>query len=154
MIRRITMLLAVVLSLGWLCACGEMTVQTMYSQDLVLYIGCHGLDTGVSLSAEDVSASSSMVDACVMISESETVLKEVAAVCEDRLSYEQLREMIDVSRVADTETVCVTVSSDNADNVQDVVKAIETVLPDTIRDRIADATVKIVSFGEMTILEN
>lgn len=95
--------------------------------------------------ADSTLDTASVVDACKTIVSSRKCIDRVIEESGSSLSYEEVKAMLLVSQVDDTELFDVSVSSENRDDVKDIGNALKALLPEMIEEIIGGpVTLEIV----------
>lgn len=119
-------------------------VTPRYQSSVMFYINNRERPENQSLSWDDISASRSLVQTCIVILDARSTLRDVIEQADAGRTCEQLRSMIDARAVDDTEILRVDVSAPDPQEAERIANAIACVLPERIAGIVEGASVKVV----------
>ena len=119
-------------------------VTPRYQSSVMFYINNSERTEDRDLSWDDISASRSLVQTCIVILNARSTLQDVIGQADVGRTYEQLRDMIDARAVDDTEILRVDVSAPDPREAERIANAIACVLPERIAEIVEGASVKVV----------
>lgn len=97
-----------------------------------------------TVTTQDLTAASSLVDTYAIILTSHTVLEDVIETLDLPYDYEELYDMIEVTAVEETQVMRITVSAKSSKEAMRIVKQIVKIAPDTIMEAADVGSVKTV----------
>ena len=113
---------------------------TFYVNNSSISIG----STSYSISAGELSASSTLVNTYLRVLRSRTTLEEVIENAQLPYKYDELREMLSTKVEAGTATFDVTITSKSPTEAEQIVNTIAAVLPDRISEIVDGSSVRII----------
>lgn len=119
-------------------------VTPRYQSSVMFYINNSERTEDRDLSWDDISASRSLVQTCIVILDARSTLRDVIGQADAGRTCEQLRGMIDARAVDDTEILRVDVSAPDPQEAERIANAIACVLPERIAAIVEGASVKVV----------
>lgn len=127
--------------------CSVFFITPRYQSSATFYI--HNSDrqesgTASGLSFDDITASRSLVQTCIVILDARATLRDVISMADVDRTCDQLREMIDARSVDDTEILCVDVSAPDPREAERIANAIACILPRRIAEIVEGTSVKVV----------
>ena len=93
----------------------------------------------------ELYAAQSLADVYAIIIKSDTVLQPVIDELKLSMSYEQLRNSINVSTVNSTRVISVSMNHPDAEYAKKVIASVVKVAPDIIKDKVEAGSVKVIS---------
>ena len=116
---------------------------TFYVNNSSISIG----STSYSISAGELSASSTLVNTYLRVLQSRTTLEEVIEKAQLPYKYDELREMLSTKVEAGTATFDVTITSKSPTEAEQIVNTIAAVLPDRISEIVDGSSVRIIDYA-------
>lgn len=126
--------------------CSVFFITPQYQSSAMFYVNNHhrsGIEPA-HLSFDDISASRSLVQTCIVILDARATLRDVIGAADVGRTCDQLREMIDARAVDDTEILRVDVSSPDPQEAERIANAIAVILPQRVAEIVEGASVKVV----------
>ena len=118
-----------------------------YSSSVMFYVNNKSLSESkpnTSLNASDLSAAQSLVDTYIAIIDSRTTMEIVAEKDELDYTYSQISGMTTVEKIEGTELFKVIVTSENAEEAQQIAQCMANVLPERIEKIVEGSSMRIV----------
>lgn len=128
----------------------SLLVKPRYQATASMYVNNSSFSLGatdISISAGDLSASSSLVSVYLYILESRTTMEEVIQMAELSYTPDELQKMISTNSISKTGAFEVTVTSTNPAEVELIANSIAKVLPERIAEIVDGTTVRIVDYA-------
>ena len=116
---------------------------TFYVNNSSISIG----STSYSISAGELSASSTLVNTYLRVLRSRTTLEEVIENAQLPYKYDELREMLSTKVEPGTATFDVTITSKSPTEAEQIVNTIAAVLPDRISEIVDGSSVRIIDYA-------
>lgn len=124
-------------------------VSPMYEAQVMIYINSSPDRESVGLTTSDLTAASRLVGTYVNIMKSNAVLEEVIAKSGVKLAADQIREMLFVEMVEETEVFWVSVISPNPQMSADIVNTIADIAPEKIVQIIEGSSAKVIDYAQI-----
>lgn len=123
-------------------------VTPKYTASAMFYVNNSSFSlSGVSISAQELSAAQNLVDTYVVILNSRNVLEDVIEESGVTYSYEDLKDMISAAPVNSTEIFEIKVESAGPEEAERIANCICRVLPAKISDIVEGSSAKIVDYA-------
>lgn len=126
--------------------CSVFLIAPRYQSSVMFYVNNErpGSESMAGLSFDDISASRSLVQTCIVILDARATLRDVIEQADVSRTCEQLREMIDARAVDDTEVLRVAVSASDPREAERIANAVACILPERISGIVEGTSVKVV----------
>lgn len=125
-------------------------ITPTYEATVSFYVNNSSISIGsmnYSISAGELSASSTLVNTYIYILKSRTTLEDVIEKASLPYTYEELDEMIETKAVTGTAAFDVTVTTESPTESEMIANTIATVLPDRITEIVDGSNVRIVDYA-------
>ena len=134
----------------WLISVAVIVPEYTASASLYVYSGMNRTaadDEGITSS--ELNASVQLADTYSVIIQSDTVLDKVIHKMELSMSEEDLRKMIEVSTINNTEVLSVSVTDTNPQRAQEIANTIVEVLPDELIRVVKAGGIEVVDYAKI-----
>ena len=145
----IIILVAVIAAAGAFAATLTLITPT-YQATTSFYVNNSSISIGsmnYSISAGELSASTSLVNTYIYILKSRTTLEDVIEKAQVPYTYTELDKMVNTKTVANTAAFDVTVTSKSPTEAEHIANTIATVLPERITEIVDGSNVRIVDYA-------
>lgn len=125
-------------------------VTPLYQAEVWIYVNNTSGSTdsaNSSISSSELTAAQSLVDTYIVILKSRTTLEQVIGEAHLDYSYTQLREMLSVGAVDNTEVFSITVTDRDPQEAAQIANTIAQILPEQIADVVTGSSVKIIDYA-------
>ena len=125
-------------------------ITPTYEATVSFYVNNSSISIGsmnYSISAGELSASTSLVNTYIYILESRTTLEDVIEKAQVPYTFDELSEMITTKAVTNTAAFDVTVTSQSPTEAEHIANTIATVLPERITEIVDGSNVRIVDYA-------
>lgn len=117
-------------------------VPARYGSSIMFYVCNTASSDGITSS--DITASKNLVDSCIVILKTRSVLEEAARLAGVDRDYEELADMVEAEAVDDTEIFRVTVTGTDPEGAYLIADAVAAVLPRQMMELVAGVSVRVV----------
>lgn len=148
--RALVIILVAVLAASAAFAATLFFITPTYQATASFYVNNSSISIGsmnYSISAGELSASTSLVNTYIYILKSRTTLEDVIEKAQVPYNYTQLGKMIATKTVANTAAFDVTVTSKSPTESEHIANTIATVLPERITEIVDGSNVRIVDYA-------
>ena len=142
--------LAAALCAGAAFLAAHFLVMPRYQSSATFYIHNSAVsrqEPSSNISAEDISASRSLVKSCVALLGTRGILEDVAACAGVDRGWEEMGEMIQAESVDGTEILRVVVTSPDPQEAEQIANAVAEILPQRVSGILEGSSAKIVDFA-------
>lgn len=125
-------------------------VTPKYESSAMFYVNNNSIninDVAESISSGDITASRRLVDSYIVILNARETLNKVIEYSGVDMDYDELKEMIHVGSVEETEIFRVTVTSESPAEAERIANAIAAVFPERISEIIQGTAAKVVDYA-------
>ena len=107
-------------------------------------------DTTANVTCDQINSATKLVSTYSIIIKSDTVLQQVINNLGLSLTYDELKERVNVTAVDETQVMQITVQSDNPEWARQVCEQITAISPDVILESVEAGSVKLISQASVT----
>lgn len=148
-LKRLWIMLLCAAMLGALSfTLAKQLITPEYTAQVTLYVNnSASSDASTSITTSDLTASAKLVDTYAAIISSNAVLTEVAAELDSGITAGQLRQMVSISAVNDTEVFQILVVDTDAARSADIANVVADVLPEKISEIVEGSSMKVIDYA-------
>lgn len=118
-------------------------ITPMYTAGVTLYV--NNSSQSETMTSSDLSVSRSLVDTCVTIIHSPTVMDKVVEESDLDFSSAEILSMLSAGAISNTEIFEVSISNENPETAAEIANAIAVVVPDEIEKIVEASSIKIIN---------
>ena len=148
--RALIIILVAMLAASAAFAATLLLITPTYQATASFYVNNSSISIGsmnYSISAGELSASTSLVNTYIYILKSRTTLEDVIEKAQVPYTFDALSEMVTTKAVANTAAFDVTVTSQSPTEAEHIANTIATVLPERITEIVDGSNVRIVDYA-------
>lgn len=120
-------------------------ITPKYTASVTLYV--NNSSQSETLSSSDLSVSRSLVDTCVTIIQSPTVMEKVAEESDLDINAASILPMLSAGAISNTEIFEVSINSEDPVAAAEIANAIAAVVPDAIQEIVIASSVKVINYA-------
>lgn len=126
-------------------SCAYFLITPLYESTALMCVNNGALSAGSdTISLSDLNASKTLVDTCIVIMKTRTVLNEVIEAAELDYTYEELYEMLDAGSINDTEIFAINVTGPDPAEDERIANTVADILPGKIAGIMDGCSVRLV----------
>ena len=148
--RALIIILVAMLAASAAFAATLLLITPTYKATASFYVNNSSISIGsmnYSISAGELSASTSLVNTYIYILKSRTTLEDVIEKAQVPYTFDELSKMITTKAVTNTAAFGVTVTSESPTEAEHIANTIATVLPERITEIVDGSNVRIVDYA-------
>lgn len=120
-------------------------ITPMYTASVTLYV--NNSSKAETLTSSDLSVSRSLVDTCVTIIQSPTVMEKVAEESDLDINSADILSMLTAGAVSNTEIFKISISNESPETAAEIANAIADVAPEEIEEIVEASSIKVINYA-------
>jgi len=141
-IWKILLITSIFAIIGW--SVSSFLISPKYEASINMIVNTR-LDSGGSVTKDNISSAQNLVDIYAIIIKSNTILNKVIDELDLEASYEEIYEQVSVNAINNTQVMRIAVQNQNPDIAQAIVEKISVIAPDIVVDAVEAGSCKVIS---------